>query len=43
MGAIIFLIYLLFFISFIYPAGAIVYFKLIKHSKKTISEILNLI
>lgn len=43
MGTLIFLIYLLFFICVVYPAGAIVYYKLIKHSKKTISEILDLI
>jgi hypothetical protein len=43
MGELIFFIILCFFMGVVYPVGAIIYLKLIKHSKMSISEILNII
>lgn len=43
MGALIVLFLFLFSFGAVYPAAAIVYYKLIKHSKMTIFEIFNII
>jgi hypothetical protein len=40
MAAIIFLMFLATSIGFIYPAAALVYYKLIKHSSKSCKQIL---
>lgn len=43
MGALILLIYLMFMLGIVYPLGAIIYYKLIRRSKLSIKDILDLI
>ena len=41
MGALFLLLFLLFYMGIVYPIAGIIYYKIVKKSKKSIKEIIN--